>query len=196
MNKNTLNAVAKRYSSDSKLPENELKELLAKDDKNFDAEEIEEIYQALKGEIPTKSESKKAEKPKHLNDGLGLEDIDYHNFMPIDITDEDGEVTLKSTSDWQKYREIEKNLVANKRYKFQRIHARGQFRFKSDGSQTLIGLQIASFDPVNTPEMEARHVMGLFQDRVRGIGHTGLNSQIHNPDIDIKNSFFFILEKP
>ena len=196
MNKNSLNAAVKKYSSNSGLSENELKELLAKDEKNFESDEIEEIYQALKGEKPINNKPKKAEKPQHLNEGLGLEDIDYHNFMPIITTDEDGETKETSTKDWQKYRDIEKNLVLNKRYKFQRLHARGQFRFKSDGSQTLVGLEIASFDPVNTPEMEAKYVMGLYQDRVRGIGHTGLNSQIHNPDVDKKNSFFYILEKP
>ena len=189
MNKLSVNAAIKRLGDVKDKTEAEIKELLAKDEKNFSVEDIEEIFATLKGEKPAKAESKKDvkdTKPKHLNEGLGLEDIDYNNFMPLVSTNEDDETIFKSTEDFQKYREIEKNLVWNKSYKFDYIKARGQYRKKADGTQVLVGIRIISHDPINSPTIEARHVIGLFKD------HTGLNSQVHNPE----NDKFYLLQKP
>lgn len=189
MHKNTLNAAVKRYSSEAMKPESELKELLAKDDKQFSGEEIDEIYKALKGEKPAKTEPEKP-KEKHLNDGLGLEDINYDNLLPNITCDEDDEQIIKATDDFQKYREVEKNLVWNKQYVFDCIRARGQFRKKADGNQVLVGLKIISATPKFTTTIEARHIIGLYKD------HTGLNAQIHNPDNLETNSIFYLLRKP
>ena len=186
MNKLSVNAAIKRLGDVKDKTDAEIKELLAKDEKNFSAEDIEEIFSVLKGEKPAKVETKKAEKPKHLNDGLGLEDIDYNNFMPIVSINEDDEQVFKSTEDFQKYREIEKNLIWNKQYQFDYIKARGQYRKKADGTMVLVGIKIISSTPINSPAIEGRHIIGLFKD------HTGLNAQIHNPE----NDKFYLLQKP
>ena len=179
MNKISLNAAVKRYNSEAALPENELKELLAKDEKNYNAEQIEEIYKALKSE---KIETKKDPMPHNYNEGLDLEDIDYGNFMPTITVNDDDEEILKATSDFQNYRALEGKLLWNKIYEFDCVRARGQFKTKADGkTRVLIGLKLLGQIKFTT-KTEYRHIRDL-------------NFQILNPDTPESNSIYYLLKK-
>ena len=191
MNKLILKAAIKRLGDVKEKTEAEIKTLLAEDSKNFSGAEIEEIYKTVsEPEIKETPKSKEPVKQINLNDGLGLEEINYENFMPIKTTNDDGEEILKATPDFLKYKEVEKKLILNKQYKFDQLRAYGQFRKKSNGDSVLIGIQIISSDPINSPTLEARHIIGL------DIRDNGLNAQIHNPSTPPSNSRFYLLKKP
>jgi hypothetical protein len=190
MNTLSLKAAITRLGDITGKNEAEIKDFLAKDAKNFSGEEIEEIYKAVTDpefvKEPKKSkESKKSKEPvekANLNDGLGLEDVDYENFMPNVTRNEDDEEVIKATPDFLKYREIEKKLLFNKHYAFDCVRAHGQFRKKANGDNVLVGIHIISETPKFTSITEWRHIKDL-------------NEQIHNADTPPSNSIYYLLKK-
>jgi hypothetical protein len=167
MNKNTLKSVIAKYGNIK--DEAELKEALSKDDRQFDAEEIETIY----NEILSFQENAIVANPViDQNQEIDLSGIDYN-----DLTGES----------YQKYKAIENSLLLRQSYMFCWYKAVGIWEMEFDKKSgksipVMIGIKLISNIPINDCLSEYRHIKDA-------------NSQIMNRDNPPTNSRYYLLKK-
>lgn len=174
MNKLTLNAAEKKYSGKIKnLNETEIKELLAKDAKQYKGEEIEEIYSSL---IAPKEDEPLGKK------GIDLSFLDYEQLRAIPTKDDDGDTILMPSETFKKYNELIESLPIYDHYTFYQFMASGHFRQTSKGKWILTGIQINKSQPVNSTSI----TLAVANE---------LNRQIDDRNNPPSNSRYYLLKK-
>jgi hypothetical protein len=183
MNKLTLNAAVKRHSELKGQSHDEIVAVLKTDPKNFTDDEILEIIAAMDIKQPEQKEPEQSPliPKKDINNGLGLEDIDYMKFAGVGNDEE------KDYSKFEKYQQVIKKFPRRQNFDFEKYNAVGVFitalNKNMDKYKKFVGVRFVN----SAPECVTRCPIDTIEV---------LNHQIGDVTNNPANSIYYLLKKP